>query len=159
MAADERVPSDVEARAGLAAPPETPATSSEKTAASVASDKEKPLEGKKKKERGLTAGDSGEYTVSCIECSNGGVLLRCGPCEDFGFAAAPPSSLSGFLPPSLGRSAGTQSFGSSRLVWSAALRAIALQNHLLSGDSVPHGAIAGPSVMMHHCVRCLHAGA
>lgn len=60
-AEDERVPGDVEARAGLA-PPETPVTASETTAASVASEKEQPLDGKKKKkERGLTAGDSGAY--------------------------------------------------------------------------------------------------
>lgn len=84
--ADERVPSDIEARAGLTAPPETPVTASETTAASaasVASDKEKPLDGKgkkeKKKERGLTAGDSGAYCVSgglhaVKGC--GGVLLR-----------------------------------------------------------------------------------
>lgn len=60
-----QVPGDIEARAGLgdASPPE-PRTASDTTAASVASDKERaaePLEGTKKKERGLTAGDAGEY--------------------------------------------------------------------------------------------------
>lgn len=62
----DRVPGDVEARAGLPAS-ETPVTASDTTAASVASDKEKPDGKKKKKERGLTAGDSGAYIARVVE--------------------------------------------------------------------------------------------